>query len=84
MVERDGLSQKEQPMPRDNITLPDDMPQAAGFDMCRCGSERCQGLHLVLYDGQGGPFAQVVLTNDQAIAIGLEGERGKNGQSAPS
>lgn len=72
-------------MPRpDDVVLPEDVQQAAGFDMCRCGSAKCGGLHIVLYDGSGGPFAQVIMTNDQAIAIGLEGERGKNGQSAPS
>ncbi len=71
-------------MPRDDVVLPEDIQNAAHFELCRCGSDRCHGLHVVLYDGEGGPFAQLILSNDQAIAIGLEGEKGKAGQGTPS
>lgn len=45
---------------------------AASFEMGRCG--HCPHIHIVLKDEDGEPFACLVITNDQAIAIGLEAD----------
>lgn len=48
------------------------LPCARSFEMGRCG--HCPHLHIILKDEDGEAFAVMVITNEQAMTIGIEGE----------
>lgn len=48
------------------------LPCASFFETYRCG--HCPHLHVILKDEDEEPFAVLIISNAQAIEIGLQGE----------
>jgi hypothetical protein len=55
-------------MPDSHDWRPDPRYQASSFQMAFCDDLKC-GLHIVAYDDDGQPMAEIVMSPDQTLGL---------------